>query len=70
MLKESCCFDEARSQEMYNFIEKIEGRKAIYMLTKSVRAEEESNIKAARIRIARNLVKAGFATEIIYRATD
>ncbi|MFP3025014.1 MAG: hypothetical protein ACEY3L_01715, partial [Wolbachia sp.] len=36
---------------------------------KSVRAEEESNIKAARIRIAKNLVKAGFDTEIIYRAT-
>ncbi|PBQ26571.1 transcriptional regulator [Wolbachia pipientis wAus] len=69
VLKESSCFDEARSQEMYNFIEKIEGRKAIYMLTKSVRAEEESNIKAARIRIAKNLVKAGFATDIIYRAT-
>ncbi len=50
---------------MYNFIEKTGGRKAIYMLTKSVRAEEESNIKAARIRIARNLVKAGFDTTAI-----
>ncbi|QJT96365.1 helix-turn-helix domain-containing protein [Wolbachia endosymbiont of Diaphorina citri] len=69
VLKESCCFDEARSQEMYNFIEKTGGHKAIYALTKSVRAEEESNIKAARIRIARNLVKAGFDTEIIYRTT-
>ncbi len=69
VLKESCCFDEARSQEMYNFIEKTGGHKAIYVLTKSVRAEEKSNIKAARIRIARNLVKSGFATEIIYRAT-
>ncbi|WP_281508824.1 helix-turn-helix domain-containing protein [Wolbachia endosymbiont (group B) of Pandemis cinnamomeana] len=66
VLKESCCFDEARSQEMYNFIEKTGGHKAIYAF---VRAEEESNIKAARIRIARNLVKAGFDTEIIYRAT-
>nr|WP_237398623.1 helix-turn-helix transcriptional regulator [Wolbachia endosymbiont of Diaphorina citri] len=54
---------------MYNFIEKTGGHKAIYALTKSVRAEEESNIKAARIRIARNLVKAGFDTEIIYRTT-
>lgn len=57
---------------MYNFIEKykkIEGCKAIYELTKSVRNEEESNIKTARIRIAKNLVKAGFDTEIIYRAT-
>ncbi|WP_265021560.1 helix-turn-helix domain-containing protein [Wolbachia endosymbiont (group A) of Icerya purchasi] len=54
---------------MYNFIEKTGGHKTIYALTKSVRAEEESNIKAARIRIAKNLVKAGFDTEIIYRAT-
>ncbi|WCR59670.1 MAG: hypothetical protein PG978_001118 [Wolbachia endosymbiont of Ctenocephalides felis wCfeF] len=72
VLKESSCFDKAKTQEMYNFIEKYKktrGRKAIYALTKSIRAEEESNIKAARIRIARNLVKAGFATEIIYRAT-
>ncbi|CQD11061.1 Putative transcriptional regulator [Wolbachia endosymbiont wPip_Mol of Culex molestus] len=69
VLKENSCFDKAKTEEMYNFIEKTGGRKAIYMLTKSVRAEEESNIKAARIRIARNLVKAGFDTEIIYRAT-
>ncbi|UPA55386.1 helix-turn-helix transcriptional regulator [Wolbachia pipientis] len=72
VLKESNCFDKAKTQEMYNFIEKykrIEGQKAIYALTKSVRAEEESNIKAARIRIAKNLVKAGFDTDIIYRAT-
>ncbi len=69
VLKESSCFDEAKTQEMYNFIEKAGGHKAIYALTKSVRAEEESNIKAARIRIAKNLVKAGFDTEIIYRAT-
>ncbi|WP_419214904.1 WO male-killing family protein Wmk [Wolbachia endosymbiont of Rhagoletis cingulata] len=69
VLKESSCFDEAKTQEMYNFIEKTGGHKAIYMLTKSVRAEEESNVKAARIRIARNLVKAGFDNDIIYRAT-
>ncbi|RDD33866.1 helix-turn-helix protein [Wolbachia endosymbiont of Cylisticus convexus] len=72
ILKESSCFDKAKTEEMYNFIgkyKKIEGRKAIYALTKSVRAEEESNIKAARIRIAQNLVKAGFDTDIIYRAT-
>ncbi|WP_047759680.1 MAG: helix-turn-helix transcriptional regulator [Wolbachia endosymbiont of Armadillidium vulgare] len=72
VLKENSCFDKAKTQEMYNFIEKykrIEGRKAIYALTKSIRTEEESNIKAARIRIAKNLVKAGFATDIIYRAT-
>ncbi|MCJ7455024.1 MAG: helix-turn-helix domain-containing protein [Wolbachia endosymbiont of Homalodisca vitripennis] len=69
VLKESSCFDEAKTQEMYNFIEKTGGHRAIYALTKSVRAEEESNVKAARIRIARNLVKAGFDNDIIYRAT-
>ncbi|BET29087.1 hypothetical protein wCauATS_12890 [Wolbachia pipientis] len=69
VLKESSCFDKAKNQEMYNFIEKTGGHKAIYALTKSIRAEEESNIKAARIRIARNLVKAGFDNDIIYRAT-
>ncbi|WP_353277205.1 helix-turn-helix domain-containing protein [Wolbachia endosymbiont (group B) of Villa cingulata] len=72
VLKESSCFDKAKTQEMYNFIEqykKIEGRKAIYALTKSIRTEEESNIKAARIRIAKNLVKAGFDNDIVYRAT-
>ncbi len=69
MLKESSCFEKAKTQEMYNFIEKTGGHKAIYALTKSVRAEEESNVKAARIRIARNLVKAGFDNDIIYRAT-
>uniref|UniRef100_A0AAU7YNY9 Helix-turn-helix transcriptional regulator n=1 Tax=Wolbachia endosymbiont of Oeneis ivallda TaxID=3171168 RepID=A0AAU7YNY9_9RICK len=69
VLKEDSCFDKAKTQEMYNFIEKTGGHKAIYMLTKSVRAEEESNIKAARIKIAKNLVKSGFATDVIYRAT-
>ncbi|WP_143688835.1 WO male-killing family protein Wmk [Wolbachia endosymbiont of Laodelphax striatellus] len=69
VLKENSCFDKAKTQEMYNFIEKTGGHKAIYALTKSVRAEEESNIKAARIKIAKNLVKAGFDNDIIYRAT-
>ncbi|WP_425384046.1 helix-turn-helix domain-containing protein [Wolbachia endosymbiont (group B) of Eupithecia inturbata] len=72
VLKESSCFDKAKIQEMYNFIEKykrIEGRKAIYALTKSIRTEEESNIKAARIKIAKDLVKVGLDTEIIYQAT-
>ncbi|QUI60448.1 helix-turn-helix transcriptional regulator [Wolbachia endosymbiont of Spodoptera picta] len=66
VLKEDSCFDKVKTEEMYNFIEKTGGHKAIYAF---VRAEEESNIKAARIRIAKGLVKAGFATEIIYRAT-
>ncbi|WP_341810532.1 helix-turn-helix transcriptional regulator [Wolbachia endosymbiont (group A) of Campoletis raptor] len=69
VLKESSCFDEAKTQEMYNFIEKAGGHKAIYALTKSVRAEEESDVKTARIRMAKNMLKAGFDTEIIYRAT-
>lgn len=69
VLKEDSCFDKAKTQEMYNFIEKTGGHKAIYALTKSIRAEEESNIKAARIKIAKNLVKAGFDNDIIYRAT-
>lgn len=69
VLKEDSCFDKAKTQEMYNFIEKTGGHKAIYALTKSVRAEEESNVKAARIRIAKNLVKAEFDNDIIYRAT-
>ncbi|WP_265022663.1 helix-turn-helix domain-containing protein [Wolbachia endosymbiont (group B) of Ischnura elegans] len=66
VLKEDSCFDKAKTEEMYNFIEKTGGHKAIYAF---VRVEEESNVKAARIRIARNLVKAGFDTEIVYRAT-
>ncbi|WP_264375526.1 group II intron maturase-specific domain-containing protein [Wolbachia endosymbiont (group B) of Sphaerophoria taeniata] len=55
VLREDSCFDKAKTQEMYNFIEKTGGHKAIYALTKSIRAEEESNIKAARIRIAHTL---------------
>ncbi|MFT4328256.1 MAG: XRE family transcriptional regulator [Wolbachia pipientis] len=69
VLKEDSCFDKSKTQEMYNFIEKTGGHKAIYALTKSIRAEEESNVKAARIKIAKNLVKAGFDNDIIYRAT-
>ncbi|WP_353285319.1 helix-turn-helix domain-containing protein [Wolbachia endosymbiont (group A) of Beris morrisii] len=69
VLKESSCFDKAKVQEMYNFIEKTGGHKAIYALTKSVRAEEESNIKAARIRMAKNMLKLEFDADIIYRAT-
>ncbi|WP_341819686.1 helix-turn-helix transcriptional regulator [Wolbachia endosymbiont (group A) of Brachyopa scutellaris] len=67
VLKENHCFD--KTQWIYNFIAKTRGRKAIYALTKSIRAEEESAIKAARIRMAKNMLKAGFANDIIYRAT-
>ncbi|MGL9757515.1 MAG: helix-turn-helix domain-containing protein [Wolbachia sp.] len=66
VLREDSCFDKAKTQEMYNFIEKTGGHKVIYALTKSIRTEEESNIKAARIKIAKNLVKSGFATDVIY----
>ncbi|WP_457923708.1 WO male-killing family protein Wmk [Wolbachia endosymbiont of Muscidifurax uniraptor] len=67
VLKENRCCD--KTQWMFNFIEKTRGRKAIYALTKSIRAEEESAIKVARIRMARNMLKAGFANDVIYRAT-
>lgn len=60
---------------MYNFIGKYtqtrrrEQRKAIYALTKSIQAKEESNAIAARIRMAENLVTSGYSAGIIYRAT-
>ncbi|WP_143688878.1 WO male-killing family protein Wmk [Wolbachia endosymbiont of Laodelphax striatellus] len=66
VLREDSRFDKSKTEEMYNFIEKTGGHKAIYAF---VRTEEESNIKAARIKIAKDLVKAGLDTEIIYRAT-
>ncbi|MBS9530831.1 helix-turn-helix transcriptional regulator [Wolbachia endosymbiont of Rhagoletis cerasi] len=75
VLKENSCFDKSKIQWMYDFIGKYtktrgrESRKAIYALTKSIRAEEENDVKAARIRMAKNMLKAGFATDIIYRAT-
>ncbi len=75
VLRENSCFDKAKEQAMYNLMQgyiqigERELRKVVYALTQSIQAEKESNIKAARIRIARNLVKAGFDTEIIYRAT-
>lgn len=67
VLKENRCCD--KTQWMFNFIEKTRGRKAIYALTKSIRAEEESAIKAARIRMAKNMLKLEFDADIIYRAT-
>ncbi|MBR9984227.1 MAG: helix-turn-helix transcriptional regulator [Wolbachia endosymbiont of Homalodisca vitripennis] len=67
-LRESGCFEESKIEWMYNFIAKTRGRKAIYALTKSIGAEEESNVKAARIKIAKNILKAGFTNDIIYRA--
>ncbi|MFP3030230.1 MAG: helix-turn-helix domain-containing protein [Wolbachia sp.] len=67
VLKENRCCD--KTQWMSNFIEKTRGRKAIYALTKSIRAEEESTIKAARIRMAKNMLELEFDADIIYRAT-
>ncbi|WP_341810164.1 MULTISPECIES: helix-turn-helix domain-containing protein [unclassified Wolbachia] len=67
VLKENRCCD--KTQWMSNFIEKTRGSKAIYALTKSIRAEEESAIKAARIRMAKNMLKLEFDADIIYRAT-
>ncbi|MFP3016368.1 MAG: helix-turn-helix domain-containing protein [Wolbachia sp.] len=67
VLKENRCCD--KTQWMSNFIEKTRGRKAIYALTKSIRAEEESAIKAARIRMAKNMLELEFDADIIYRAT-
>lgn len=44
-------------------------RKTIYTLTQSIQAIEERNVKAARIEMAKNLLRAEFAVDIIYRAT-
>ncbi|WP_255563526.1 hypothetical protein [Wolbachia endosymbiont of Bemisia tabaci] len=75
VLRENSCFDKAKEQATYNLMQRYiqigerESRKVVYALTQSIQAEKESNAKAARIRIARNLVKAGFDNDIIYRAT-
>ncbi|WP_265045192.1 helix-turn-helix domain-containing protein [Wolbachia endosymbiont (group A) of Macropis europaea] len=71
-LREKHCFDK---QWIYNFIRKYmetrgrEPRKAINALTKFIRAQEESDVKAARVKIAKNMLKAEFANDIISRAT-
>ncbi|WP_310732732.1 helix-turn-helix domain-containing protein [Wolbachia pipientis] len=68
-------FDKGKTQGTYNFTGKHtktkvrELRKAIDTLTKFIRAEGKSNVKAVRIKMARNMVKAGFSVDIIYRAT-
>ncbi|MFP3028768.1 MAG: helix-turn-helix domain-containing protein, partial [Wolbachia sp.] len=72
VLRENCCFDKAKEQAIYNLTAQTrtrESRKAIYALTQSVRAQKESNVKEARVRIAQNLLKAGFSIDIIYQAT-
>ncbi|MEC4734937.1 MAG: helix-turn-helix transcriptional regulator [Wolbachia endosymbiont of Halictus tumulorum] len=69
VLRENCCFDKAKEQAIYNLMAQTRERKAIYALTQSVRAQKESNVKEARVRIAQNLLKAGFSVDIIYQAT-
>lgn len=69
VLRESCSFNK---EWMYNFITKIKGQescKLIRDLTEFIQAEEENNVKAARVSMAKNLAKVGFDTDIIYRAT-
>lgn len=74
-LRESSCFDKDKIQATYNFVEKYinttgrEPRKAINALTKFIQAQEKSNVEAARIKMAKNMLKAGFDADIIYRAT-
>ncbi len=62
-------FGKVKDQMMYNFMAQTKGRKAIYALTQSIRAQKESNAKAARIRMAKNMFEMRFATDIIYQAT-
>ncbi|MFP3022383.1 MAG: XRE family transcriptional regulator [Wolbachia sp.] len=69
VLRENCSFNK---EWMYNFIAKIKGQescKLIRDLTGFIQAEEENNIKAARVSMAKNLAKVGFDNDIIYRAT-
>ena len=74
-LRENSCFDKDKTQETYNFIGKYmkiserEPRKAINALTKFIRAQEESDVKAARIRMAKNMLELEFDADIIYQAT-
>lgn len=73
--REDSCFDKDKAQETYDFMGKYmktkgrEPRKAINPLTKFIRAQEESDVKAARIRMAKNMLKLEFDADIIYRAT-
>ena len=69
VLRENCSFNK---EWMYNFIAKIKGQescKLIRDLTGFIQAEEENNVKAARVSMAKNLAKVGLDNDIIYRAT-
>ncbi|WP_265017548.1 WO male-killing family protein Wmk [Wolbachia endosymbiont (group A) of Epistrophe grossularia] len=73
--REDSCFDKDKAQETYDFMGKYmktKGRgprKAINALTKFIRAQEESDVKAARIRMAKNMLELEFDADIIYQAT-
>lgn len=73
--REDSCFDKDKAQETYDFMGKYmktkgrEPRKAINALTKFIRAQEESDVKAARIRMAKNMLELEFDADIIYQAT-
>lgn len=68
VLRENNCFDEDRIQKIYDIMGKYiqagerESCKAIYALTQSIRAQKESNAKAARIKMARSMLEAGYTT--------
>ncbi len=69
LLRENCSFNK---EWMYNFIAKIKGQESCTLirdLTGFIQAEEENNVKAARVSMAKNLAKVGFDNDIIYRAT-
>ncbi|MGL9717708.1 MAG: WO male-killing family protein Wmk [Wolbachia sp.] len=74
VLKEDSRFDKEVEEILdlvrgYKEIENRELRKIIYLLIKSVQVIEKSSVKAARIEMAKNMLKVEFSVDIIYRAT-
>lgn len=67
--KKSCL--EGEKEEILNLARKYkkinnkELRKMLYLLTRSVQVSEESNKKAERVEIAKNLVKAGISIDVV-----
>lgn len=66
VLRENCSFNK---EWMIAKIKGQESCKFIRDLTGFIQAEEENNVKAARVSMAKNLAKVGFDADIIYRAT-
>ncbi|WP_143688876.1 WO male-killing family protein Wmk [Wolbachia endosymbiont of Laodelphax striatellus] len=66
VLRENCSFNK---EWMIAKIKGQESCKLIRDLTGFIQAEEENNVKAARVSMAKNLAKVGFDNDIIYRAT-